>query len=172
MKLICKYAAAQNEDAITLLCDTIPNIARIASEALPKIAKDGNETAFKFLVEKAGADIDFKDDNNYTPLMHAAKEGHLPIVNYLCDKGVNHSHSTKGGMTALRLSKIKGHTEIKTLLNTYSLSFLCPVCKEQPNKAVVMPCKHSFCLNCIEKIEEKCPVCRSKINDKIKPYGI
>ena len=50
-----------------------------------------------------------------------------------------------------------------------SLMLECPICQEQFSKPRVLPCQHTFCLHCLEKIREHqsttgsipCPVCRA-----------
>ena len=45
----------------------------------------------------------------------------------------------------------------------------CPICQEQFSEPRVLPCQHTFCLHCLEKIREHqstaesipCPVCRA-----------
>ena len=42
---------------------------------------------------------------------------------------------------------------------------ICCICYENIPDSIICPCKHTFCSNCIEKIEEngKCPMCRRDI---------
>ena len=50
-----------------------------------------------------------------------------------------------------------------------SLMLECPICQEQFSDPRVLPCRHTFCLHCLEKIREyqsttesiPCPVCRA-----------
>ena len=50
-----------------------------------------------------------------------------------------------------------------------SLMLECPICQEQLSEPRVLPCQHTFCLHCLEKIREHqstresipCPVCRA-----------
>ena len=50
-----------------------------------------------------------------------------------------------------------------------SLMLECPVCKERFSQPRVLPCQHTFCLHCLEKLKEHhntresipCPVCRA-----------
>ena len=42
---------------------------------------------------------------------------------------------------------------------------LCPVCFVQKRNVLCLPCKHLYCITCIEKImaKRKCPICRGAI---------
>ena len=50
-----------------------------------------------------------------------------------------------------------------------SMMLECPICQEQFSEPRVLPCQHTFCLHCLEKIREHqsttesipCPVCRA-----------
>ena len=46
-----------------------------------------------YLVHKAGADLNEMDNENNTPILLAALNGHYPIVKYLYDNGVGY-HAT------------------------------------------------------------------------------
>ena len=44
--------------------------------------------------------------------MFAAMNGHLAIVQYLCNMGADHNIIAKAGMTALKNAAAKGHKNI------------------------------------------------------------
>jgi hypothetical protein len=50
----------------------------------------------------------------------------------------------------------------------------CSICFEpykQGNKATyLLGCGHTFCLNCIDKMNNKCGMCRTKFTSKIKMF--
>lgn len=47
----------------------------------------------------------------------------------------------------------------------------CVVCQDKAKDTVLMPCKHlCVCQECGEKITDACPLCRTKIKEKIKVY--
>ena len=55
-----------------------------------KAAQDGDTEKIGNSLEK-GADLNVRDDLNRTPLMIAATFGHSEVVQFLVDKGANHS---------------------------------------------------------------------------------
>ena len=55
-----------------------------------KAAQDGDTEKIGSSLEK-GADLNVRDDLNRTPLMIAATFGHSEVVQFLVDKGANHS---------------------------------------------------------------------------------
>ncbi len=60
----------------------------------------------------AEADVDSVSVHYFTPLMLAAREGYLPIVNLLLGKGANPNIAHPNGRTALHLACSKGNEEI------------------------------------------------------------
>ena len=60
------------------------------NDDLIKAAQDGDTEKIGNFLEK-GADLNIRDDLNRTPLMIAATFGHSEVVQFLVDKGANHS---------------------------------------------------------------------------------
>ena len=60
------------------------------NDDLIKAAQDGNIENVENSIEK-GADLNVRDDLNRTPLMIAATFGHSKVVQFLWEKGANHS---------------------------------------------------------------------------------
>ncbi len=47
----------------------------------------------------------------------------------------------------------------------------CQICMEKMSNCVLIPCGHkSYCFECIEKCQNKCPCCRSSITNVCKMY--
>ena len=45
---------------------------------------------------------------------------------------------------------------------------ICIICAENKRKIIILPCRHSHtCIKCSKKLD-KCPVCRSSIQNKIQ----
>lgn len=83
--------------------------------------EDGDLEAVTSLIEEDGAAVDTPieyGDHSITPLMKAAWDGDLPIVQYLIGKGANvNARATDTKETALLNAVSNGHTEIiKALL--------------------------------------------------------
>ena len=70
----------------------------------------------KLLDENEDADIGVRDDDGWTPLMHAVRGGHEKTVEVLIEHGANvHSENNHGG-TALHLAAEYDHSEIAEAL--------------------------------------------------------
>lgn len=55
--------------------------------------------AVKFLVEEAGADVNQRDANGYTPVHHAASRGDDAMIEYLVEKGADVTLVSRSGQT-------------------------------------------------------------------------
>ena len=41
---------------------------------------------------------------------------------------------------------------------------LCPICLDKQNDIHILPCNHTFCFECIKKVNDiRCPICRTNI---------
>ena len=49
-------------------------------------------------------------------------------------------------------------------------SSACIICMQEPVKMAFVPCGHTFCLSCANKVISTCYICRAKINSKLKLY--
>ena len=58
----------------------------------------------RYLLEK-GANIEVEDSNGWTPLIFAAKYGHLDVVKYLLERGANIEAKDKNGRSAVTLTQ-------------------------------------------------------------------
>lgn len=67
-----------------------------------------------YLVEK-GASIETSDKSGMTPLLSAARSGHLDVVQYLFKKGANLFHKDFEDNTVLHLSAIDGDIKLVNL---------------------------------------------------------
>lgn len=85
-------------------------------------AEVGNETALKFFhSQKASLELSAPNEQNMeiTPLMAAAKAGHLDIVKYLLEAGVQVNHSPTEGHSPLIYAVQAKHEEVVRLLIQY-----------------------------------------------------
>lgn len=81
-------------------------------EMLLSAAWMGNTEELKILLEKKDIDINFKDEEDITPLMFAIKKGHTEIAKILIEKGANLDIQNTDGETALMIAKNIGHPDI------------------------------------------------------------
>ncbi|KAL3095185.1 hypothetical protein niasHT_023006 [Heterodera trifolii] len=70
----------------------------------------------KFLVEKAGVDLEIRDASGRTALMGAAFEGQADIVKYLVMKKARIDWKDENGDTAIDYAEKRGHTKIVKIL--------------------------------------------------------
>ena len=80
-------------------------IKRDSNAALIYAINERNLFCVQHLVINKGADIEARNLSGYTPLLLAAKNGHLPIVEYLVSKGVNLAAKNNAGKGVLALAK-------------------------------------------------------------------
>ncbi|HPS56972.1 MAG TPA: WG repeat-containing protein [Spirochaetota bacterium] len=66
---------------------------------------------------KRGADLNYKNDSNRTPLMYASTNGSLEIVKFLLTKKINVNYADRDGVTALFLSIPQNRDNIKLQKN-------------------------------------------------------
>lgn len=55
--------------------------------------------------------------------------------------------------------------------NSIKYESLCKICLERKSSVLFLPCKHvAVCGQCVFGIEKDCPICRTKIDEKINLY--
>ena len=69
----------------------------------------------KYLVEQ-GADKDKADHQGWTPLLVAAQEDHIMVVQCLVEHGADKDKANDDGLTPLRIAQVKGHVEMAAYL--------------------------------------------------------
>ena len=86
-----------------------------ADRALLEAAYDGNIEAVKQHLA-AGADVNAKDEDGYTPLYAVAGRGHKEIAELLIAKGADVNPKREDGATPLLIAAVAGHKEVAELL--------------------------------------------------------
>ncbi|CAD6186492.1 unnamed protein product [Caenorhabditis auriculariae] len=102
--------------------------------ALHVAALNGNVSMAAFLVNR-GADFDAIDDYNNSPLMLAAKEGHLEVVRLLLHSGASPNLEDYMDRTAKQLSEINKHEDVNELLGNL-------VVLQRPMERMALPKKY------------------------------
>ncbi|KAF7488247.1 26S proteasome non-ATPase regulatory subunit 10 [Sarcoptes scabiei] len=82
---------------------------------LHRACSNGQFNLVKKLIEE-GAEIDAKDEMQWTPMIIASSAGHFEIVKYLIQKGAEINTTTVNGQTALHYAASKGWRNICQLL--------------------------------------------------------
>ena len=95
-----------------------PPTAKAADISIHQAANDGNIEAVKKHLA-AGADVNAKEDNGFTPLHEAANQGHKEIAELLIAKGANVNAKDEKGYTPLDQSALWGHKETADLLRKH-----------------------------------------------------
>jgi ankyrin repeat protein len=70
------------------------------------------------ILVRAGADINARDDEGYTALAKAAKNGHLPAVQTSINLGADPNTRTVEGKTALQFAVENGHRDVANFLRS------------------------------------------------------
>ncbi len=85
------------------------------NKRLISAALEGRTTRVITLI-KRGADVNAKEEDGWTALMHTAYEGHTETVTALIENGADVNAKDNIGRTALRVAASEGHTETVTVL--------------------------------------------------------
>ena len=83
------------------------------------VASLGHLEILQLIVENDSREIEAGSDvagNNFTPLIEAARNGHLPVVTYLLEKGARVDFVNHRGETALSVAKANGHIHVEASL--------------------------------------------------------
>ena len=96
-----------------------PPTAKAPDISIHEATYDGNIEAVKQHIA-AGTDVNAKDKNNdfigWTPLLHAASDGHKEITELLINNGADLNVKDREGLTPLHYAVYEGHKEVVALL--------------------------------------------------------
>ncbi|KAM7251942.1 hypothetical protein ACFE04_023825 [Oxalis oulophora] len=107
-----KKIAAQLDDGKNL-SKTVADIKDANKRgALHFAAREGQTPVCKYLVEELKLDVNTKDEDGETPLIHAARLGHNDTVKYLVEHGADPNIASELGVTAVHHASGIGNIEL------------------------------------------------------------
>lgn len=119
---LLKKLAAQLDDGKGL-AQTVADVKDANKRgAIHFAAREGKTEVCKYLLEELKIDIDTRDDDGETPLIHAARQGHTATAKYLTECGANPAISSELGATALHHSAGIGDIELLQFLISRGVS--------------------------------------------------
>src|SRR3990172_3577318 len=106
-----------NSDLIQnlLACEMKRNAHQPIETTLQRLAGEGNNLLINILLDH-GADIEARDNNDFTSLHYAAFNGHQVTVALLLERGANIEARDNQGVTPLHIAALDGHQATVALL--------------------------------------------------------
>ena len=141
-KKLCKNIQ-QNDNTVTFSSNYHPDIEDYTddegNDLFHLASANGREQIVRFLAPLASISIDKTNNNGWTPLMQASRNGHLSIVLFLLSRGADPNKSTNFGMNSMVLAVKSGNFQVvKALLNNGYDSRICPATISPEMMAVSM----------------------------------
>eukprot|EP00290_Baffinella_frigidus_P044670 CAMPEP_0180278086 /NCGR_PEP_ID=MMETSP0988-20121125/7289_1 /TAXON_ID=697907 /ORGANISM="non described non described, Strain CCMP2293" /LENGTH=123 /DNA_ID=CAMNT_0022249597 /DNA_START=271 /DNA_END=638 /DNA_ORIENTATION=- len=84
--------------------------------ALAKAALGGDLEEVRRLHDEEGTNIDEETSTGDTPLYKASYNGHLPVAQFLVEKGADKNFKNMNGLTPLYVASDNGHLPVAQLL--------------------------------------------------------
>ena len=81
-------------------------------ESFCDVCKEGHLDIVKAMQERTLMDLGSRDQRGLTPMHYAAENGHLPVVQYLCEQGANNEARSNGDRTPLHWAAVKDHLPV------------------------------------------------------------
>ena len=86
-----------------------------------KAAEKGDLALYQFMVKnKIMEDTNPKDQDGFTPLHWAAKNGHVELYQWIMDQVVDKNPRDNSGFTPLHLAAKNGHVAVANLITKYA----------------------------------------------------
>lgn len=122
LNLACQYGA---HAIVKLLLERNAKLLPDAEGLYPQhlVARSGQIPVTLLMLESYGADLDQRDKlYQWTPLFHAASEGHVDCLQTLLQKGVDTKILDEKGYSAMFYATWEGHLECMNLLCSVAVS--------------------------------------------------
>jgi len=114
-KMIAKFNEQHGKMEKQMLAETCSPPPSMVNSILLEAARRGKTITIKTMLAN-DANINTRDKNGMTPLMHASYNGYADIVEILLKKGANVNKKNNNGETALMLAKVKQHVKVAALI--------------------------------------------------------
>jgi ankyrin repeat protein len=104
------YGDAEMEKMLWHATDDVNAKVDDYDHSLMHIASDKGYAPLLKLLHQAKASLDIKDNVGWTPMMKAARSGHLPCLQFLVEQGAKIEYMDDGlNRSSLRIAAINGH---------------------------------------------------------------
>jgi ankyrin repeat protein len=111
------YGDAEMEKMLWRATDDVNAKVDDYDHSLMHLAADKGYAPLLKLLHQAKANIDIKDNVGWTPMMWAARSGHLPCVQFLVEQGAKIEYRDDGlNRSSLRNAASNGHAEVVSYL--------------------------------------------------------
>jgi ankyrin repeat protein len=113
------------KDAVTqhLLEDYLHSKYTAAGQKLMALVRDNRAAEVQTFLEKTKVNLEETDEQGFTPLLWASRQGYTSIVKMLLDKGANPNHEDQWmRATAGHKAAFWGHADVMSLLITHGLN--------------------------------------------------
>ncbi len=114
---ISRLTAMMLAPGLSFVLALFPFIAKVGDQnrGLTHASMNGDVDKVISLLD-SGADINAKDQRDWTPLLWAVSRGQIDVVKLLLDKGADFNAKGEHGWTPLMESANRGHSEVAKLL--------------------------------------------------------
>ncbi len=134
-KTLLMYAVMKgSEDVVQYLCENNAKLnvqSTISRDTALSLAAKYNKLSCVKIIIESGADINTKDHNGWTPLMHAVLIGSKNIVKYLCKNYADLNVQSHEGNTAATLAEMYNKRSCLEVLQNQLIIAFCDAVKSE-----------------------------------------
>ena len=77
-----------------------------------EVCKEGDVDIVKAMLTRTHVDLEARDEYDRTPLHYAALDGHIPVMQYLCEQRADKEARSVARRTPLHLAAQEGHIAV------------------------------------------------------------